>query len=235
MAYACEEDASERADARPFLVSACDKSFTRSDALAKHMKISHHIIPPIAPRVNAKERPPDPTLASLSGGRAAPNKPSAEWDEEEADWSRMDLDLGGTGKVKREPKVIIGRGGKILKQKNKSRGPKKKEEANGAGNEDGGSDSDSDSGDSLTGYLMLPRPVVPEGEDDEQASFVVMSERTLMPRHRARFLIAKAKHQVVARERDELETTLAGLKTELRSVVDSKNRLFDLYAKRELT
>ncbi|KAI0694047.1 hypothetical protein BC835DRAFT_1275122 [Cytidiella melzeri] len=58
---------------KPFICSRpeCDKSFTRSDALAKHMRIQHNIIPP-APgrggnRKRKREEPEPSTLATGDG------------------------------------------------------------------------------------------------------------------------------------------------------------------------
>ncbi|KAH8081323.1 hypothetical protein BXZ70DRAFT_901225 [Cristinia sonorae] len=43
---------------KPFICSRpeCDKSFTRSDALAKHMRIQHNIIPPLPGRGGSRKR-----------------------------------------------------------------------------------------------------------------------------------------------------------------------------------
>jgi hypothetical protein len=51
----------------------CDKSFTRSDALAKHMRLQHNIEPPLPGRGGNRKRKrddiePSPPIASATGG-----------------------------------------------------------------------------------------------------------------------------------------------------------------------
>ncbi|KAI0065183.1 hypothetical protein BV25DRAFT_1822299 [Artomyces pyxidatus] len=51
---------------RPFICSRpeCDKSFTRSDALAKHMRLQHNISPPLPGRGGGRKRKRSPSTAS---------------------------------------------------------------------------------------------------------------------------------------------------------------------------
>jgi hypothetical protein len=56
-----------------FDYAECDKSFTRSDALAKHMRLQHNIEPPLPGRGGNRKRKrddaePSPPIASATGG-----------------------------------------------------------------------------------------------------------------------------------------------------------------------
>jgi len=56
----------------------CDKSFTRSDALAKHMRLQHNIDPPAPGRGGSRKRKrgPDDQLAPSSRGQTPPAAPA---------------------------------------------------------------------------------------------------------------------------------------------------------------
>ncbi|KAI0048157.1 hypothetical protein FA95DRAFT_1118052 [Auriscalpium vulgare] len=68
---------------RPFICSRpeCDKSFTRSDALAKHMRMQHNISPPAPGRGGSRKRKRSPsvttTTASIPSGSANPSTASS--------------------------------------------------------------------------------------------------------------------------------------------------------------
>ncbi|KAF8337603.1 uncharacterized protein EI90DRAFT_2909718 [Cantharellus anzutake] len=59
---------------KPFTCSLpeCDKSFTRSDALAKHMRLQHNISPPLPGRGNRKRKRPDPEELPSPSSTPAP-------------------------------------------------------------------------------------------------------------------------------------------------------------------
>ena len=68
----------------------CDKSFTRSDALAKHMRLQHNIEPPLPGRGGHRKRKredaePDaasgPTLSSFNTFKVEPHTPGSEVDD----------------------------------------------------------------------------------------------------------------------------------------------------------
>ena len=69
----------------------CDKSFTRSDALAKHMRQQHHIEPPAAGRGGSRKRkrnadetaapPADAASATTTGFNTFKVEPDAGQDE----------------------------------------------------------------------------------------------------------------------------------------------------------
>ena len=50
----------------------CDKSFTRSDALAKHMRIQHNISPPLPGRGGSRKRKRDEAELGAAGSAAIP-------------------------------------------------------------------------------------------------------------------------------------------------------------------
>lgn len=78
----------------------CDKSFTRSDALAKHMRLQHNISPPLPGRGNRKRKRPEATAEPAPSSTPAPIEfyadPGSVKHEGEEDYRRL-LHLRGDG------------------------------------------------------------------------------------------------------------------------------------------
>ncbi|KAG7085678.1 hypothetical protein E1B28_003223 [Marasmius oreades] len=78
---------------KPFIcpLPECDKSFTRSDALAKHMRLQHNIEPPAPGRGGSRKRKRDETSsAAPAQGGSPPPVPHPSY--EEADEADIDYD-----------------------------------------------------------------------------------------------------------------------------------------------
>ncbi|KAL7412831.1 hypothetical protein BDY24DRAFT_391218 [Mrakia frigida] len=212
---------------KPFLCPEpqCDKSFTRSDALAKHMRIQHSINPLLSARNVAQngggptaKHPEREAAPDAVGGRARDRKgeESEREKREEEEWRRMQEEIGLGSKRK----------------KGRSSSDRLVENGGGAAaaglsttttthNDD---PSDSDSDDSFTGPHMPP----------SSPSHPHSTSNASRPRHVIRYLLGKAIHREAMRERDELELELEGVKAELRRSWSWKERALDAVLKRDL-
>lgn len=73
----------------------CDKSFTRSDALAKHMRLQHNIDPPAPGRGGARKRkrgeePSPPPIPPPTNGFSAPSGSAFKTFKVEQSWSNVE-------------------------------------------------------------------------------------------------------------------------------------------------
>lgn len=238
----------------------CDKSFTRSDALSKHMRVQHAQLYQALSASNAQRTNPTSLaaraahvamLAVFEGGREASPAAEKRWQDEEREWERLDRALGGKGSVPKRPEFVdeptstsAGPSGrkKSVKANKKSR-PKRKNAA-------GESSSDLTSSEEEEAVLAGPSPSRSEDEgagsdsDDSLSSFILPPPLSLTTTSAAepagekpaivqKYLLAKALHRVSLRRRAELEWELEQVESEFRRVREGKERALEELLTRE--
>lgn len=72
------------------MCTECDKSFTRSDALAKHMRLQHNIDPPAPGRGGARKRKRDEPSPPPTNGFATPSGSAFRTFKVEQPWSTVE-------------------------------------------------------------------------------------------------------------------------------------------------
>lgn len=216
----------------------CDKSFTRSDALAKHTRVQH---PSLVPQSNASRSAGssaaktafEAMLSIFPGGY--PKGAGKRWEEGEEEWSRLDQSLGGKGKVPDRVEftedVVPSRPVAGKKKTKKPAGKKKKKRGDDSSSDlteweddsvdelallpPGGEDVDgggagSDSDDSLSPYL-LPSPLLVNAPGSK-------------PPIVQKYILAKGLHRSSLATRAGLEAELKELEVELKRVREGKDK-----------
>jgi hypothetical protein len=198
----------------------CDKSFTRSDALAKHMRLQHNISPPAPGRGGSRKRKraaddqtqgtstpvasvvvsPHPTLPNASGFikfKVEPQTPSEAVEDGNEYFSVKGKGGAANGRQKRQP-----RASQLQTQTTPS--PRNEEE-------DGYSTSSSD---------VLPPNL--QSQFDESTGLVMgRTPAKIM------YLLMKAKHRYALEQHDELQEHLRVLKNEIQTEKDMKEGTLD--------
>ncbi|KAF8174566.1 hypothetical protein BJ912DRAFT_543249 [Pholiota molesta] len=207
---------------KPFIcpLPECDKSFTRSDALAKHMRLQHNISPPAPGRGGSRKRKraaddqtqgtstpvasvvvsPHPTLPNASGFikfKVEPQTPSEAVEDGNEYFSVKGKGGAANGRQKRQP-----RASQLQTQTTPS--PRNEEE-------DGYSTSSSD---------VLPPNL--QSQFDESTGLVMgRTPAKIM------YLLMKAKHRYALEQHDELQEHLRVLKNEIQTEKDMKEGTLD--------
>ncbi|KAJ3496395.1 hypothetical protein NLJ89_g10490 [Agrocybe chaxingu] len=226
---------------KPFIcvLPECDKSFTRSDALAKHMRLQHNISPPAPGRGGSRKRkrgaddnttqgtstpvlvstplPSVPPASAFNKFKVEPNTPS----------EHIDSELGGDVKHDYFTPTVSGRGGKTgnangrqtrrprqsaLQNEVHTPTPEENVPAQGGGEEEDGYVSSSS--DVLPPYL--------QAQYDEATGLVL--GRTPA---KAMYLLMKAKERYAVEQRDILEEELRRMRAELDRERDEKEVALD--------
>lgn len=228
-------------DSFAFLHVECDKSFTRSDALAKHTRVQH---PSLVPQSNASRSAGssaaktafEAMLSIFPGGY--PKGTGKRWEEEEEDWSRLDQSLGGKGKVPDRVEftedVVPSRTIAGKKKTKKSAGKKKKKRG-----DDSSSDLTEWEDDSVDELALLPpggeEVVDPDGggagsdSDDSLSSYLLPPPLLVKapgskPPIVQKYILAKGLHRSSLATRAGLEADLKQLEVELKRVRESKDK-----------
>ncbi|CED82633.1 fog: zn-finger [Phaffia rhodozyma] len=218
----------------------CDKSFTRSDALAKHMRVQHNILP--APSHRTKDTSnrtfvpkavvPTEELDQFEGGRPK-GKDSQRWQADEDEWERMQADLARSAVAASTTSATdaskSGTSGintaliddiELPTTEEKNKRSRKKTNPQKTSPREPPPDSDSD--DSFTG------PFMPSRQTTSSAQWKGRSRATW------RFMLAKAKHREAIQERKQWEGKLKELKEEFGSVSRSLEKGLQAVLVREL-
>ncbi|THV03913.1 hypothetical protein K435DRAFT_962246 [Dendrothele bispora CBS 962.96] len=211
---------------KPFICSLpqCDKSFTRSDALAKHMRLQHGIDPPAPGRGGKRKRgqeDPNPTgtNASSKAGSPPPNgtapgpshAPGGGFNTLSAGETRNHADMDDADRdyesFVREREVE-----RLNNHHNHSSSRARHPEGNGNGEEDDGYLSSSS--DTLPPQLMASY---------DAATNTIMGRSPEM----VMYLLAKAKHRFAMEQNDLLKKELRLAQLELSKAREDKERALD--------
>ncbi|KAF8216826.1 hypothetical protein K438DRAFT_1901439 [Mycena galopus ATCC 62051] len=214
----------------------CDKSFTRSDALAKHMRLQHNISPPLPGRGGSRKRrrngedadknpntppppPAPPTQSSFSSFKVESTTPLETEDPAALASTTSVLDARDFEPPQNHPS-------------NSNNGA----DANGSGSSGGGGHPWMSP--MSAGMRSPPRPAS-DGDDD-----VLPSLETLPAHLRARYnpadnsvlgrspaqvmyLIMKAKHRYAAQQHEQLQEELRAIRAQLKKEKDEKELALD--------
>ncbi|KAJ7722979.1 hypothetical protein B0H16DRAFT_1473124 [Mycena metata] len=202
----------------------CDKSFTRSDALAKHMRLQHNISPPLPGRGGSRKRkrnaedaeknphtpppppgPPGPQQSSFSTFKVEPNPPLETEDPATVASTTSILDTRDfEAELKRQEEL----------QRQRALSP-------------------------ISAGMRTPPRAEPEDDED-----VMPSVETLPAHLRARYvakdnqvmgrspamvmyLLMKAKHRYAAQQHEQLQEELRAIRAELKKEKDDKELALD--------